>query len=136
MTQPNMPTYNQMMQPTMDALRALDGQASGAQIAEHVIASLQLPPGIASEPHAPNSKHTEVEYRLMWTRTYLKRVGLIDNPKRGIWALTEQGWTSEAIDPRQIVRNVRAQMKAERAAINGADDKTEASSTGLIPVGV
>ena len=124
-----MPTYDQMMQPTMDALRALDGQASGSQIAEHVIAGLQLPAEIVSEPHSSDSKHTEIEYRLMWTRTYLKRFGLIDNPKRGVWVLSEKGRASNDLDPKQIVRTVRAQMKAERAPDNGADAEVGAMST-------
>lgn len=123
-----MPTYEKMMQPTIEALRALGGQASGAQIAEHVIDQLQLSPDMAAEPHSPNSKHTEVEYRLMWTRTYLKRVGLIDNPQRGIWALTEQGWQIDNLDPKQITHTVRAQMKAERDATNNSDDQAEAST--------
>lgn len=35
--------------------------------------------------------HTEVEYRLTWTRTYMKKVGILENSSRGVWALTAKG---------------------------------------------
>ena len=101
------PTYDQFMQPTMDALHALGGQATNQQIYEWVMSELSLPAEIVNQPHKPNSPMTEIEYRMMWTRTYLRKVGLIDLSARATWALTDVGKVTKQIDPQDIVRAVK-----------------------------
>src|SRR5581483_505385 len=64
-------------------------------------------------PHAGTGADTEVEYRLHWARTYLKKCGLIDNSTRGIWALTPKGTSTDAINPYEIVREVNQQLKTQ-----------------------
>jgi restriction system protein len=56
---------------------------------------------------------TEIEYRLMWTRTYLKKFGAIENSTRGIWALTAKGSTIDKVDEKEVVKAVREMMKKE-----------------------
>src|SRR5207249_4756187 len=34
---------------------------------------------------------TEIEYRLAWSRTQLKGMGLLENSARGVWSVTERG---------------------------------------------
>jgi restriction system protein len=57
---------------------------------------------------------TEIEYRLMWTRTYLKFYGAIENSTRGVWSLTEKGSTLEKVDEKDVVHVVREQMKKNK----------------------
>ncbi|MFN8469195.1 MAG: Mrr restriction system protein [Caldilineaceae bacterium] len=113
------PSYDTLMQPTLDALRACGGQASNDDIAARVIEAQALPPEVAEHPHGDGGDLTELEYRLMWTRTYLRHVGLIDSPRRGVWALTEAGWQTTSINPSEIVRTVRSQLEAARHAKDG-----------------
>jgi restriction system protein len=103
----------------MDALRACSGQASNAEITAHVIPALDLPPETVNQPHKEGSDLTELEYRLMWTRTYLRHFGLIDSPQRGVWRLTETGWRTISLDTREIVRTVRRQLDAARQVQDG-----------------
>ena len=120
------PTYEQMMQPTLDALHALGGQGTNADIDAFVIQALELPPEIAQQPHKPGSSLTEVEYRLQWTRTYLRQFGLIDSPRRGYWALTDMGRETLQLDSHEISRTVRANAVTRRglaeAEAEGSDD--------------
>jgi restriction system protein len=95
------------MQPTLDALHALGGQATNAEIYEFVIKQLNLPDEVVEQPHKPGSPLTEVEYRMMWARTYLRHFGLIDSPSRAIWALTELGNKTRQIDPQTVKRTVK-----------------------------
>ena len=118
MVEQPMPTYDQLMQPTINALRALGGEATGQQICTWICNDLQLAQEVTSRPHSETSNHTELEYRLMWTRTYLKRVGLINNPVRGTWTMTDQGERRDVIDPAEIVREVRLQMKSENDSVD------------------
>ena len=55
----------------------------------------------------------------MWTRTYLRRFGLIESPRRGLWILTEAGQQVTSVDPREVVRTVRSLMEAERVERGG-----------------
>ena len=50
---------------------------------------------------------TEVEYKLMWARTYLKNFGAIANSKHGVWSLTNKGvdmLKSGAVDAKEIIQ--------------------------------
>ncbi|MBX3000146.1 MAG: restriction endonuclease [Caldilineaceae bacterium] len=57
---------------------------------------------------------TELEYRLHWARSYLKRCGLVINQQRGIWALTSLGKSTTIVEPTDIVRIVQEQLRQER----------------------
>lgn len=119
----NGPTYDQLMQPTLDALHALGGVATNQQIYEWVIERLNLPQETLSQRHKPDSSLTEVEYRMMWARTYLSKVGLIDKPARSTWRLTDEGRETIHLDSRSIVRAVKQKSKLgnpEASAVNEA----------------
>ena len=50
---------------------------------------------------------TEVEYKLMWARTYLKNYGAVENSKQGVWVLTTKGVTltkQADLDVKEIIR--------------------------------
>jgi restriction system protein len=113
------PTYDILMQPTLDALRACGGQASNDEIVAEVIRSQAIPPEVAELPHGEGDEMTELEYRLMWTRTYLRHVGLVASPRRGVWALTQAGWQANSVNPSEIVRTVRSRLDAARRAKAG-----------------
>ncbi|HZQ38337.1 MAG TPA: Mrr restriction system protein, partial [Dehalococcoidia bacterium] len=51
-------------------------------------------------------------YRLMWSRTYLKAVGAIQNSSRGVWALTDYGRSLSQAEAEAIPQQVRAQYAA------------------------
>ena len=46
-----------------------------------------------------------MEYRLAWSRTYLKGYGLIDNSERGIWSLTASPRAVTQVDPEAVRRH-------------------------------
>lgn len=116
------PTYEQLLQPTYNALHALGGSASVVDIHKHVLQQLNLPEEVANQPH-PGSNLTELSYRLHWARTYLKKYGLIVNPTRGTWSLTEMGRATPEISPDEICSTVNAQLHQRRQAkTDGAVD--------------
>ena len=61
--------------------------------------------------HKGRVDQTEVEYRLAWSRTYLKKYGLLENSTRGVWALTPAGSRIEHVDEKEVLRVVRSQLK-------------------------
>lgn len=77
--------------------------------------------------HDPEKgSRTEVEYRLAWARTYLKKDGVIENSTRGVWALTNDGKRIDRVDPRKVNKFVKEQVrKAQPASV-----KNELAETG------
>jgi restriction endonuclease Mrr len=62
---------------------------------------------------------TEIEYRLAWTRTYLKKYGVLENSSRGVWALTAKGRELDRVNPRTVRRFVQSRSKEGPAASKG-----------------
>ena len=112
-TTTEVPQYSVLMEPTLISIHTLGGSASIKEITDQVIDLLALPPSVTQVPHGKGSQ-TEVEYRLAWARTYLKKVGLLDNSERGVWSLTVLGRETESIDSTAIVRTVNQQNRVER----------------------
>lgn len=126
------PSFDVLMQPTLNALHALGGSASGTEITHHVIQELSLPVEIVNQPHgnSDTSNHqSELEYRLMWSRTYLKKVGLVANPQRGVWQLTATGFATKTVDYAAIVKQVQQQMKAKQDSEAEGVSLNESSET-------
>lgn len=92
MNKDEVPKYHQLMNPLLTALHELGGSGSIEEISEAVISKLNLPDDAVEIPHNPEkSNQTEIEYRLAWARTYLKKFGILDNSGRGIWICTGRG---------------------------------------------
>ena len=109
------PTYDSMMNPLLQAIRDLGGSGTIEEINGRVIEIMDLSDNQIEVLHNPDKGgSTEIEYRLAWTRTYLKRYGLLENSSRGVWALNESGRKVEEIDSKEVVRLVKDQMKKDR----------------------
>lgn len=92
----------------------MGGSASITELVEQVIEDLRPPQEVVEQSHPGKTNQTELEYRLAWARTYLKKYGLITNSARGVWALTPKGHDLETVDPRAVVRFVHDQSRRER----------------------
>lgn len=122
-----MPQFYELMNPLLEALIALGGSGSIAEIYEKVIEQQGINDDIASVPHNPEkSNQTEVAYRLAWARTYLKRYGFLENSSRGVWSLTKIAKEETRVDPQVVVREVRrADKKASECEDPSSCDPTE-----------
>jgi restriction system protein len=104
-----MPSYLQLMNPVLRAIRELGGSASVDEIKEKVAELEHIPEEVTAQLHDPDkSNMTEVGYRLAWARTYLKKFGLLDNSARGVWSLSAAARSVEQVDPAEVDRKVRA----------------------------
>lgn len=72
---------------------------------------------------------TEIEYRMRWAQTYLKGMGLADNPSRGVWELTGEGRavTEDQIMPlrAEYVKRTRETRKRRETREAAADDAAD-----------
>ncbi|MCP3966593.1 MAG: restriction endonuclease [Lentisphaerae bacterium] len=123
-----LPKYHELMNPLLEALHALGGSGSIEEIAEKVSESSGLPDELLNIPHNPEkSSQTEIEYRLAWARTYLKKYGLLDNSDRGVWLIVPEKRDIKSINPQEVVKTVKSQNKAEKQSIAKETTTSEAS---------
>jgi restriction system protein len=111
-----MPTFDELMNPLLAALRELGGSGSISEIYEKVLELEKFSDEVITQIHDPEkSNKTEIEYRLAWARTYLKQFGHVDNSQRGVWVLTQQGRDNPTVNPSDVVRAAREEYKKSRA---------------------
>jgi restriction system protein len=131
MGQNQIPTYDRLMNPLLQALRDLGGSGSTDEIYQRVSENLKLPEEVLSVLHDPEtSNQTEVQYRLAWARTYLKKFGFLESPQRGLWSLTKKAESASEVDTKQVQRFVRELDRKERDVKPSAkkSDEDEAES--------
>ena len=110
MTSPMMqvPTFDALLWPTLNALKALGGSGSNDELLAKIIQTEAIPDSVASTIHTDN-RQTKLGYNLAWAKTYLKRVGAVENSSRGVWTITDAGERMSAADAADVPALVRRQ---------------------------
>ena len=122
----NIPTFDELIIPTVQALLQLGGSGSVEEINNKVYEIAAIPENILQIPHGEEGTKNEVDYRLAWSKTYLKKFGLLENSSRGIWALAKSDIDIKKIDVTEIKRNVREQSRpSEKANTNTVNQEID-----------
>jgi restriction system protein len=126
-TDVDIPTYRDLMYPTLVAVRDLGGSAANMELEEAVpevanISDEQL----AVEYPEDSAQHGEskVVNRLHWARSYLKKIGALENSVRGVWSITPKGLEYLTMDPTQADRSLKQADNAVRAEMRKAKSQT------------
>ncbi|MBB4853952.1 restriction system protein [Mycobacteroides chelonae] len=127
----NVPSYVELLWPTLQAAVALGGSASNTELDEAVIEREGLSEAVQGVLHG-NGPGTEVVYRLAWARTYLKGMGLLANDQRTVWSVTEGGSRVAERDipslHRAFVAEHRRRNKARKANLASLEAGTGQST--------
>ncbi len=107
------PAFHTFMSPLLEVLRESPTPLSIEEADRRILARLTLPAEVLAIPHG--ERGTEVEYRIAWARTWLKKAGLVTNPSRGKWTVTEQGRSAGPVDPGALVAEVSQAYRASRS---------------------
>ncbi len=110
--------------PMLTALVTLGGSATNEEI-DDITATIM---GVSDEARTAlhqGGPMTKFAYRAAWTRSWLKKAGLVENSARGVWSLTSVGKNWQAIDPTQLVADVRAANRAKAKATIAEDEVIE-----------
>lgn len=105
------PTFDELIVPTVKALIALGGSGTIEEINSKVYEIAELSDDILQVPHGEDGTIIEVDYRLAWSRTYLKKFGLLENSARGVWALSKSDINPLILDSTDIIKTVKSQNK-------------------------
>lgn len=120
-----LPSYDELIIPTVKALKELGGSGSVEEINNKVYEIAEISEDILRISHGEEGTTKEIDYRLAWSRTYLKKFGLLENSSRGIWALSKADINVAELDYSEIVKTVREQNKP-------AQPKTEIATSAQI----
>ena len=118
----SIPSYIELFIPCIKALIELGGSGTVEEINTKVYEIARFSDDIIQIPHEKEGTRTEIDYRLAWSRTYLKKYGLLENSSRGIWALSKSGIEVDNLDPLEIVRKVRGEAKLNQNNQTNFDD--------------
>jgi restriction endonuclease Mrr len=80
-----LPRISELIEPTLNCLRANNGQAHFKTIEEWVVKELGL--SVEQRNLLRTGNRTELQYRLSWARTKAKSEGVIENHGKGFWIL-------------------------------------------------
>jgi restriction system protein len=119
-----------MLLPTIQALQDLGGSGTIEEIYNKVVELLNISDTVLEITHG-NTSQSEVEYRLAWSRTYLKKYGLLQNSARGVWSLVSTNINFNTLDPREIVKVVREADKNKTEPLDSEASETIESLEAL-----
>jgi restriction system protein len=122
------PTFDAMLLPTVQALKMLGGSGTTEEIYDKVAQILDLPDHVLEIPHGSTSQGA-VEYRLAWSRTYLKKYGLIENSARGVWSLVSTSINLDDLDAKNIVKSVKEKDKKKTTPKDEMPDDSESCAS-------
>ncbi len=126
MTEVTVPNRNALIDPVLQAVRALGGSGKNQEIHDKVVSDLQLSDEQVAKPIKPGaSGPTQLAHRLGWARSDLKAVGLLINSTRGVWSLTEKGKSTNEVDGNEVRRVVNEMLKQEKLK------QSDQESTGM-----
>lgn len=108
--------FTTYLNPLLAVLKNLGGSARSAEAKAAVADHLGLSDAVLDERLPSGS--SRFENQVSWARYYLVQSGFIDASRRGVWALTEKGRSSDVLTQSEItklVQDVVAEWKASRA---------------------
>ena len=130
MDEVKVPTYVEMAWPTLQVLEQRGGSASRREIDAGLAEIMNLSDEVLEQLQG-SGPMLKVDYTASWARTYLKKMGAIDNSRHGVWSLTDYGrqldsGTDFAERFREIAREASKRSRSKGAAPESAPDSLSA----------
>jgi len=105
------------------ALKAMGGSGTNEELLNKIIEIEQIAPAVQAIEHSDH-RQSRLNYNLAWAKTYLKKVGAIDNSRRGVWSITKDGEALSEPEISLVPARVRKQIAEDRLS-RGAADRVE-----------
>ncbi|RPH23283.1 MAG: restriction endonuclease [Alteromonadaceae bacterium TMED7] len=126
--------FSKYIIPVVEILKSIGGSGTSSEVTDAVIEKLNISEEELSETLKNGS--SKVKNQIAWARMYLVRYGLMDSSKRGVWALTEDGFSSnlKSGDEITIVTEIQKNKSKPDKSKSASDDvsDTEPHETELL----
>ena len=125
------PSYVEMLLPTLKALDRFGGSGTRGEVDKKTLDLMQLTHEQLGEDFQPHARKegSKVVRRLAWARTYLKKLGAIDNSRRGVWTLEWPGRKYLEMDPTEAASALRNAYNEVRRQQRGQPLPAAATAT-------
>ena len=125
----SIPSYNDLLWPTLRAVREIGDSGTIEEIVEKVIELESFSEEQQAIAHGDGPK-SEIDYRVAWARSYLKGMGALINSKRGVWSTTELGREMTPDDVLARHAAYVAQLREARKQRKAAEPDRDGSLAG------
>ncbi len=139
----DLPTYRELIYPTLRAVASLGGSAQGAEITDALIELLKVTPEQLAVTYDGRLKSVLIN-RMDWARSYAKLAGALDSPRRGLFILNNLGKHILSLPEEegraqvaQLDRDVRAARRHRGSAaysgepVEPDEDEPDEGETGI-----
>jgi len=124
------PTYKDLLWPTLRAVREIGDSGTIEEIVDKVIELEGFSEEQQAIPHG-DGPQSQIEYRLAWARSYLKGMNALNNSKRGVWSTTELGREMTPEDVLAAHTAYLAQLRESRKQRKPSEAEPEENPAGL-----
>ena len=119
------PKYGELITVTYAALKALGGSGKNDEINEKAAELLNLSDEVLEYPHLNSSSISEVNYRLAWARTFLKKHGAIANSARAVWSITPEFSNVDSVDGDEIDKAYHKSIPSKKEVPAGNEPEAD-----------
>lgn len=120
-TKENVPKVQEIIAPTVQALRNLGGSGTLHEINDEIASLMGLSEAV-QQVSMGDTHDAWFGYRCRWARTYLKWMEFVENSQRGVWALTKAGANASDAEISSVWREAK-----KRSVKNSQPDQSEDS---------
>ncbi len=119
-----LPTIQELLNPVLKAIHDLGYSGSNIEIIQRTALNLQLSEDLLSTQREAESR-TEFDYRIAWALYYLKKFGILESSKRGIYAIVSSYKTVKQVNADEIVRYCKGQKPQKILKTNETDNQNQ-----------
>ena len=87
------PQFVSYFVPVIEIMRELGGQARPRQIFDELIKRHDIPEDFLALTNKNGG--SKFENKVHFARTYMVKAGIMTSPSRGVWGLSDLGWSAE-----------------------------------------
>jgi restriction system protein len=120
-TKSDLPPFESLFNPAISCFKARGSSMTIEEMEEAVANVLGLSDELRAIPHGDGPR-TQFDYELAWVRTYLKKVGALENSERGVWRLTPIGAAMSDAEISAVPKRVRDQDRHRRSRSEGIEE--------------
>ncbi|MCA9632687.1 MAG: winged helix-turn-helix domain-containing protein, partial [Myxococcales bacterium] len=103
---PSLPAFHEYMVPIVSVLRREGRPLPIQELDDLVVKEMGLTEEQLSVPHSETRPdQSEASYHMTWARSYLKKTGWLENPKRGLWEASGDA-SLDQLDPEAVKQAV------------------------------
>jgi restriction system protein len=108
------PELAEVMSLTLKALQKNNGSATNDEILEDIILIGNFKDDIVNKIRS-DGKTNALYYQALWSRSYLKKEGYVNNSQRGVWSITPKGEKLDHTKMREVIKAVVEAGRQSRA---------------------